>query len=530
VSLAAPIIGIDLGTSRSVAAFWRGSRVQIVQGQGASDSIPSVVALLEDGSTVVGEQAVNQRALRPERTIEGAKRFIGRRFESLADIERAYPYPLVRTDEGGIGILVGGKVVLPESIAAEVIRSLKFRAEEHLCESVTRAVITVPATFDLAQREATKRAARDAGLLVERIISEPVAAALAYGLEGKKSAKIAVFDLGGGTFNVSILDIGDGVFEVLGTSGDPQAGGEEITEALAKHIAREFRRISGLDLLGDTSAMQRIREVAEVVKIGLSSMQEVLAVVPSVIRVGGAWRELRVPITRSVFESVCGKVLGRLAPPCEQALADAKLKASDIDHVVLVGGSTRIPKVQELAKKIFQTDNLDKSINPDEVVAIGAAIQGGVLQGTVKGVVLLDATPVSLGVETPGGLMTRMIERNSIIPTSKKEVFSTATDNQTAVTVVVLQGERPLAVHNRVLGVLSLDGLAQVPRGVPQVEVEFALDANGILNVRATDKATGNTRAIAISGASDLSEEEVASCRRLAELQPICLDENEVDA
>jgi molecular chaperone DnaK len=375
----------------------------------------------------------------------------------------------------------------------------------------------VPAYFNDAQRQATKDAGEIAGLKVERIINEPTAAALAYGLEKKKNAKIAVFDLGGGTFDVSILDIADGVFEVLSTNGDTHLGGDDFDQKLIDFLAEDFRRKEGIDVRKDPMALQRLKEAAEKAKIELSTQVETTVNLPFITADQSGPKHLQVTITRAKFEDMCKDLFERLAAPCEKALADAKLKASDVQEVVLVGGSIRIPKVQELAKKIFQTDNLDKSINPDEVVAIGAAIQGGVLMGDVKNVVLLDVTPLSLGVETLGGVMTTLIPRNTTIPTSKKEIFSTAQDNQNAVTIVVLQGERQMAADNRVLGRFDLTGISAAPRGVPQVEVEFSLDANGILNVKATDKATSKAQEIKITGSSGLSKDEVERMKREAE-------------
>jgi molecular chaperone DnaK len=431
--------------------------------------------------------------------------------------EKLVPYAVKGGSDELVKVDIRGKQYTPPEISAMILGDLKRQAEDYLGEPVTRAVITVPAYFNDAQRQATKDAGEIAGLKVERIINEPTAAALAYGLENKKNAKIAVFDLGGGTFDVSIMDIGEGVFEVLSTNGDGHLGGDDFDQKIIDFLAEEFRKKEGIDVRKDPMALQRLKEAAEKAKIELSTQVESSVNLPFITADQNGPKHLQVTITRAKFEELCKDLFERLAGPCEKALADAKLKPSDIGEVVMVGGSIRIPKVQELAKKIFHTDNLDKSINPDEVVAIGAAIQGGVLVGDVKNVVLLDVTPLSLGVETLGGVMTRLIERNSTIPTSKKEIFSTAQDNQNAVTIVVLQGERQMAADNRVLGRFDLTGISAAPRGVPQVEVEFSIDANGILNVSATDKATSKKQEIKITGSSGLSKDEVERMRKDAE-------------
>ena len=427
------------------------------------------------------------------------------------------PYAVTGGSDELVGVNVRGKIYTPPEISAIVLQELKKVAEDYLGEKVDRAVITVPAYFNDAQRQATKDAGEIAGLKVERIINEPTAAALAYGLEKKKNARIAVFDLGGGTFDLSILDVGDGVFEVLSTNGDGHLGGDDFDDRLIGFLAEEFRKREGIDITKDAMALQRLKEAAEKAKVELSTQMETTVNLPFITADQNGPKHLQVAITRAKFEELCSDLFNRLRGPCEQALKDAKLQPNDVQEVVMVGGSIRIPKVQQIAKEIFKTETLDRSINPDEVVAIGAAIQGGVLMGDVKDVVLLDVTPLSLGVETLGGVMTVLIPRNTTIPTSKKETFSTASDSQSSVTIHVLQGERPMATDNRPLGKFDLTGLPAAPRGVPQIEVEFNIDSNGILNVTATDKATSKKQEIKISGSSGISKADIEKLKQEAE-------------
>ncbi|MFM7799035.1 MAG: molecular chaperone DnaK, partial [Planctomycetota bacterium] len=512
-----PIIGIDLGTTNSVVAVMEGTQPKVIINSLGGRTTPSVVGFTEKGERLVGQPAKHQQITNPKNTVFSIKRFMGRRHAEVGHEEKLVPYEVKGAPDELVKVGIRGKDYTPPEVSAMILAELKRQAEEYLGEKVERAIITVPAYFNDAQRQATKDAGEIAGLKVERIINEPTAAALAYGLEKKTNAKIAVFDLGGGTFDVSILDISDGVFEVLSTNGDTHLGGDDFDQKLIDFLAEDFRKKEGIDVRKDPMALQRLKEAAEKAKIELSTQVETTVNLPFITADQSGPKHLQVTVTRAKFEEMCKDLFERLAAPCEKALADAKLKATDVQEVVLVGGSIRIPKVQELAKKIFQTDNLDKSINPDEVVAIGAAIQGGVLMGDVKNVVLLDVTPLSLGVETLGGVMTTLIPRNTTIPTSKKEIFSTAQDNQNAVTIVVLQGERQMAADNRVLGRFDLTGISAAPRGVPQVEVEFSLDANGILNVKATDKATSKAQEIKITGSSGLSKDEVERMKRDAE-------------
>ena len=511
------IIGIDLGTTNSVVAIMEGGQPKVLINASGNRTTPSVVGFTEKGERLVGQPARHQQVTNPKNTVFSIKRFMGRRAGEVQGEQKTVPYAVIGGADDLVKVDIRGKQYTPPEISAMVLQELKKIAEDYLGEKVERAVITVPAYFNDSQRQATKDAGEIAGLKVERIINEPTAAALAYGLEKKKNARIAVFDLGGGTFDISVLDVGDGVFEVLASNGDGHLGGDDFDQRLIDHIAEDFRKKEGIDVRKDPMALQRLKEAAEKAKIELSSAMETSVNLPFITADQNGPKHLQCTVTRATFESLCGDLFDRLRTPCEQCLKDAKLSAGDIQEVVMVGGSIRIPRVQQMAKEIFRTDKLDLSINPDEVVAIGAAIQGGVLQGEVKDVLLLDVTPLSLGVETLGGVMTTLIARNTTIPTAKKEVFSTAADNQTSVTIHVLQGERQFAQDNRSLGRFDLTGIASAPRGVPQVEVEFNIDANGILNVKATDKSTGKAQEIKITGSSGLSKDEVERMAKEAE-------------
>jgi len=511
------IIGIDLGTTNSVVAVMEGSTPKVLINQQGNRLTPSVVAFTDKGERLVGQPARHQQVTNPKNTVFSIKRFMGRRHAEVSQEEKMVPYGVIGGPEELVKVRAHGKDYTPQEISAMVLQELKKVAEDYLGEEVTRAVVTVPAYFNDSQRTATKEAGEISGLKVERIINEPTAAALAYGLDKEKSEKVAVFDFGGGTFDVSILDIGDNVFEVLSTNGDTHLGGDDLDEILINHIADEFKRTDGINLRNDAMALQRLKEAAEKAKCELSTAMEANINLPFITATQEGPKHLTMTMSRAKFEQLCEPIFHRLVGPCKQALSDAKLSPDDVDEVVLVGGSTRIPKVRQITKEIFRKEP-NQSVNPDEVVGIGAAIQGAIIAGEVEEqMVLLDVTPLSLGVETLGGVMTRLIERNTTIPTEKKEIFSTAADSQPEVTIHVLQGEREFAGDNRTLGRFNLTGLPPAPRGIPQVEVTFSIDVNGILNVSAKDLATGKEHSIEIKGSSGLSQEEIDKMRRDAE-------------
>ena len=508
------IIGIDLGTTNSCVAVMEGNQPTVIINNEGERTTPSVVAFTDGGERKIGNPAKRQAITNPQNTVFSIKRFMGETYEQVQKEIARVPYKVVRGENNTPRVDISGKLYSPQEISAMILQKMKKTAEDYLRQEVTEAVITVPAYFSDSQRQATKEAGKIAGLDVKRIINEPTAAALAYGLDKKnKDMKVAVYDLGGGTFDISILELGGGVFEVKSTNGDTHLGGDDFDQEIINWLAQEFANENGgIDLKKDPMALQRLKEAAEKAKIELSNQTSTEINLPYIMPVDGIPKHLVKTLTRAKFEQLCDNLFQRSIEPCRQALKDAGLNASDIDEVLLVGGSTRIPKVQELVKEFFGREP-NRSVNPDEVVAIGASIQGGVLAGDVKDVLLLDVTPLSLGIETLGGVMTKLIESNTTIPTHKSQVFSTAADNQPSVEIHVLQGERPMAKDNKEIGLFHLDGIAPAPRGIPQIEVTFDIDANGILNVSAKDKATGKEQNIRIEASSGLSDDEIQRMR-----------------
>lgn len=511
------IIGIDLGTTNSVVSVMEGGEVKVIANQDGNRILPSVVAYTEKGDRLVGDPAKRQAVTNPKNTIYSIKRFMGRRHSEVESEEKMVPYKVVGGPSEYVKVEVHGKTYTPPEVSAQILRKLKEAAETYLGHTVSRAVITVPAYFNDAQRQATKDAGEIAGLKVERIINEPTAAALAYGLQNKKNEKIAVFDLGGGTFDVSVLEVDNELVEVLSTNGDTHLGGDDFDEVLIKHIADKFQAEHGIDLRKDAMALQRLREAAEKAKKELSGQQSTDVNLPFITADASGAKHLQLTVTRSEFERMIDHLIERCRKPVENALRDAKLSPSQIDEVVLVGGSTRVPKVQEFVKKMFGGKEPHRGVNPDEVVSVGAAIQGGIISGDVKDMVLLDVTPLSLGLETEGGVLTVLIERNTTIPKTATQTFSTAADGQTAVTISVFQGERPMARDNRLLNQFNLEGIMPAPRGTPKIEVTFDIDVNGILNVKAKDQSTGKETSVKIENSSGLDSSEIEKMKKDAE-------------